>query len=65
LRLVPVATILGALAMGSMCVVSDIFEIIGGGHSMLLALDKVYSMYEHWSGEQARLREVREANSLR
>jgi len=48
-----------------MCVVSDIFEIIGGGHSMLLALDKVYSMYEQWSGEQARLREVREANSLR
>ena len=65
LRLVPVATILGALVMGIMCVVCDIFEIIGGGHSMLLAMERVYSMYEQWSEERAMLRKVREEISLR
>lgn len=63
-RLVSAATILGALAMGIICVICDIFEITGGGQSMLLAMESVHDTYDAWYNEQYELRKSRIENSL-
>lgn len=55
LRLMSAATILGALAMGIVCVACDILNIIGGGQNMLLVMDSVYRIYEEWYDEDDKL----------
>jgi protein transport protein SEC61 subunit alpha len=51
-RLVPTASILGGLALGCICVTSDVFGVIGGGQGMLVATSIIYKGYELWLKEQ-------------
>ena len=51
-RLVPAASILGGLALGCICVTSDVFGVIGGGQGMLVATSIIYKGYELWLKEQ-------------
>lgn len=54
-RLVPVASILGGLVLGIICVVSEILGVIGGTQGMLIATSIMYSVYESWLKEQGRI----------
>ena len=51
-RLVPTASILGGLALGCICVTSDVFGVIGGGQGMLVTTNIIYKGYELWLKEQ-------------
>ena len=51
-RLDPTASILGALALGYICVTSDVFGVIGGGQGMLVTMNIIYKGYELWLKEQ-------------
>jgi preprotein translocase subunit SecY len=50
-RLVPTASILGGLALGCVCVTSDVFGEIGGEQGMLVATSVIYKGYELWLKE--------------
>ena len=54
-RLVPTASILSGLSLGCICVVSDVFGVIGGGQGMLLASSIIYKGYELWVKERKAL----------
>jgi preprotein translocase subunit SecY len=45
-RVVPVATVLGGLTWGLVWILSDILEVTGGGHGMLLIAETAYRIYE-------------------
>jgi len=51
-RLVPIASILGGVALGCICVTSDVFGVIGGRPGMLLTTSIIYKGYELWLKEQ-------------
>ena len=51
-RLVPIAAILGGIVLGFVCVVSDMFGVIGGAQGMLVATKIMYSHYEAWETEK-------------
>jgi len=53
-RLVPVASTLGGLVLGIICVVSEVLGVIGGAQGMLIATSIMYSAYEAWLKEQRR-----------
>jgi protein transport protein SEC61 subunit alpha len=53
-RLVPVATILGGLILGMICVVSDMLGVIGGTPGMLISTSIFYNCYELWLKERVR-----------
>jgi preprotein translocase subunit SecY len=55
-RLVPVAAILGGLALGIICVVSDILGVIGGAQGMLIATSIISSSYAAWVKEETKLK---------
>lgn len=55
LRLMSAATILGAVALGIICVACDILNIIGGGQNMLLVMESVFTIYEQWYDEDDKL----------
>jgi protein transport protein SEC61 subunit alpha len=52
-RVVPVASILGGLVLGFICIVTDILGVIGGGQGMLLATNIIYGYYELGMKERA------------
>jgi len=54
-RLVPVASTLGGMAWGIICVVSEILGVIGGAQGTLIATSIIYSAYESWLEEQMRV----------
>lgn len=54
-KLIPVAAILGGIALGVICVVSDILGVIGGAQGMLVATSIIYSAYDSWLTEQTRM----------
>jgi hypothetical protein len=53
-RLVPMAAILGGLVLGCVCIVSDVFGVIGGAQGMLVATNIMYTHYEAWEKETER-----------
>ena len=53
-RLVPVASTLGGMVWGIICVVSEILGVIGGAEGILIATSIMYSAYESWLKEQMR-----------
>jgi hypothetical protein len=53
-RLVPMAAILGGFVLGCVCIVSDVFGVIGGAQGMLVATNIMYSHYEAWVKETER-----------
>ena len=55
LRLMSAATIMGAVALGIICVACDILNIIDGGQNMLLVMDSVFKIYEEWYDEDDKL----------
>ena len=54
-RILPVATILGGLIVGSICVFCDVLNILGGGHAMLIGTSVVWSIYEMRKDEKKRI----------
>jgi preprotein translocase subunit SecY len=52
-RVVPVASILGGLVLGFICIVTDILGVIGGGQGMLLATNIIHGYYELGMNERA------------
>jgi hypothetical protein len=53
-RLVPMAAILGGFVLGCVCIVSDVFGVIGGAQGMLVATNIMYMHYEAWEKETER-----------
>jgi len=54
-RLVPVASTLGGLVLGTICVVSEILGVIGGAQGMLIATSIMYSVSESWLKERMKI----------
>lgn len=53
-RLVPMAAIIGGLVLGFVCILSDIYGVIGGAQGMLVATNIMYAHYEAWEKESKR-----------
>ena len=51
-RVIPTATVLGGFALGSICVLCDLFDLLGGGHSMLASVNIIFSVFEIWKKEK-------------
>jgi len=51
-KLVPAGAIFGGLALGTLCVISDIAGIIGGTQGMLIVSEVVFDIYRAWSDEK-------------
>jgi preprotein translocase subunit SecY len=52
-RVIPVASILGGVALGVVCVVSETVGVIGGGQGMVLSANIIYRWYEMGVKERA------------
>jgi preprotein translocase subunit SecY len=50
-RLVPAAAILGGLALGTVCVISDVLGVTGGGTGLLLSMKILYQVFDAWLEE--------------
>ena len=51
-RVIPIASVLGGLVLGSICVLCDLLNLLGGGHSLLTFTLIIWSVYEMWKKEK-------------